>query len=285
MIVARGASLIMRISVHPLFILFGAYYVATNRIFEFIAFTVTAVIHETGHSVVAESLGYKLNKIVLMPFGAAAKGDVDGLKLKDEIKIALAGPAVNVAIGLLFVATWWIFPETYAFTDTAAYANFSMAAVNLIPVYPLDGGRVVFASFAKKTGRVKAERISAILGAVCAAMLAAGFIVTLFYSPNFSLLFFASFALVGAFSKEKENVYVKIFSGTSERKLMRGVPIIRQAISKRATIKKLMSVIDTDSINEIVVYDGEKRVATLLQGDILNIINNGEIYDRLEKFI
>lgn len=275
----------MKISVHPLFIVFGAYYAVTNRIFEFIAFTVTAVIHESGHSAVAESLGYKLNKMVLTPFGAVAKGDVDGLKLKDELKIALAGPAINVAVGLFFVATWWLFPETYAFTDTAAYANFSMAAVNLIPVYPLDGGRAAFAALGKKTGRAKSEKVSGIIGVVFASLLAAGFVVTLFYSPNFSLLFFASFALVGALSREKENVYVKIFSGTSERKLLRGMPIIRQAISKRATVKKLTSLIDADAINEIAVYDGDERVAVLSQNDILNIINKGEIYEKLEKFI
>lgn len=275
----------MKIKIHPLFISFGAYYAATGRITEFAVFTVTAIIHETGHSAIAGNLGYKLDKIILMPFGAVAKGDIDGLKLKDEIKIALAGPLVNLAIGLLFVAVWWVFPETYAFTDIAAYANFSMAAVNLIPAYPLDGGRALFAALAKKTGRARAEKISGVIGAAFATALAAGFAVTLFYSPNFSLLFFAAFVAVGAVSREKDNVYVKIYGGTTEKCLMRGMPVIRHALSQNATVKKMMSILDCTAINEIAVYDGEKRVAVLTQDDVRRIMEKGEIYDKLKKFV
>lgn len=275
----------MKISVHPLFIAFGLYYAATGRVFEFAAYTITAVIHETGHSAVAGNLGYRLDKIVLMPFGAVAKGDIDGLKLKDEIKIALAGPFVNLAVGLSFTAVWWIFPETYAFTDVAAYANFSMALVNFIPCYPLDGGRVLSAILALKTDRKKAHKICKTISIALACLLLAGFIVTLFKTPNFSLLFFSAFALAGATSKEKDNVYVKIGGGLSERKLLRGMPVVRQAVSKNITIKALALVLDCNAVNEIDVYDGEKKISTLSQSRLSEILQSAEIYDEISKYV
>ena len=85
----------IKLSVHPLFFIFGLFYALTGRIFVFLIYTICAVAHEIGHSLVANSIGYKLNKIKLMPFGAVVSGNIDGLKLKDEIKIALAGPLVN----------------------------------------------------------------------------------------------------------------------------------------------------------------------------------------------
>ena len=126
----------IKLNVHPLFFLFGFYYALTGKVFVFIIYTVTAVVHELGHSFAAAGAGYRLNRITLMPFGAVVRGDIDGLKFSDEIKIALAGPLLNLAIGLLFVAIWWIYPESYAFTDIVAEANFSLALVNFLPIFP-----------------------------------------------------------------------------------------------------------------------------------------------------
>ena len=68
------------LSIHPLFFLLGIYYALTDRIFVFIIYAITAVIHECGHSVAAGRRGYRLNKITLTPFGAMISGDINGLK-------------------------------------------------------------------------------------------------------------------------------------------------------------------------------------------------------------
>ena len=128
----------VRLKVHPLVFPFAFYFALTGRIWVFLVYTVSAVIHELGHSFVATKLGYRLNKITLMPFGAVISGNSCDFRPADEIKIALAGPLLNLAVGLLFVALWWFFPESYAFTDLAAEASFSLALVNFIPCYPLD---------------------------------------------------------------------------------------------------------------------------------------------------
>ena len=69
----------IRYNVHPLFFVVGLYYAVSGRIFIFLVYSFTALIHETGHAIAAEKAGYKLNKITLTPFGAIAKGNIEGL--------------------------------------------------------------------------------------------------------------------------------------------------------------------------------------------------------------
>lgn len=275
----------IKFSVHPLFFVFGFYYALTGRIFLFVAYTVTAVIHETGHAYVSGNLGYRLNKITLMPFGAVVSGNIDGLKSSDEIKIALAGPLLNLAIALFFIAVWWIFPESYAFTDIAAEANLTMAFVNFIPAYPLDGGRIVCAVIENKFGKEKAFKICRVLGIVFSAALAALFVLTLFFTPNYSILLFALFVFFGAVSKEKDNVYVSVFSSLDTEKLKRGMRVVRIAVDENVTIKKLVSMLDSQALNEVVVYKNAEAVTVIGQKRITEIVGKGDLYAKLEKYV
>ena len=99
----------LKFSIHPLFLAFGIYFAFTGKVFSFIIYTLSAVIHEVGHYNQSEKLGYGLKKIVLMPYGALIQGDLDGVRYKDECKIALAGPLYNFLIAIFFIAFWWVF--------------------------------------------------------------------------------------------------------------------------------------------------------------------------------
>ena len=274
----------VRLTVHPLFYALGAYYALVGRLGEFIICTVSAVAHELGHSFVAAGAGYRLDKITLMPFGAVAKGDIEGLKLIDEIKIALAGPFLSLAIGLFFVALWWIFPELYAYTDIVAQTNFSMALVNFLPVFPLDGGRVLSAFTALKFGQKPSKIICKVTGVVFSLLLVLAFFLTL-NSLNISLLFFSTFVLFGAFGKGSRNRYIKLYSAVTERRLKRGISVKVQAVDKSVTVKKVMSLLDENSLNEIQVYDGDIKRKTLTQRDINRIILSADLYSPIGKYI
>lgn len=275
----------INLSVHPLFFAFGLYYALTGRIFIFVIYTLSAVIHEIGHSVVAANAGYKLNKITLMPFGAVVKGNIDGLNVKDEIMIAIAGPFTNLLIGLLFVASWWIFPESYAFTDVVAQANFSLAIVNFLPVFPLDGGRVLWAVLRGWFGVKKAQTISKVISLVLAVSLLVGFIITIFNGINLSLLFFSLFVLFGAFNRGKENKYIRLYSSLDTERLRRGVEIRRFAVHKTTTIKRLTALMDETAVNEVAVFDGERVICNLTQARINSIIEKADLYSPIDKYI
>ena len=115
----RNATSVPKLQLHPLFWLVGVWYCFTGELFLFLMSCLVALQHECAHAFGASRLGYKLNRIVLMPFGAVIDGDLRGISFKDEIFVALCGPLCNLLTCVLFVAAWWCFPDTYAYTDTA----------------------------------------------------------------------------------------------------------------------------------------------------------------------
>lgn len=275
----------LKLTVHPLFYAFGVYYALTGRILVFIIYTACAVMHEIGHSIAAASAGYRLNRITLMPFGAVVKGDIDGLKLKDEIKIALAGPFLNLAVGLFLVACWWVFPVVYAFTDTVCQANLSLALVNLIPAFPLDGGRVLSAAVALKWGKGVSDAVCKITGAVISLLLLISFAVTAFSALNLSLLFFALFVCFGAFGRAKDNKYIKLYTAVWVKNLKRGATVKRQAVDKSVSVKKVMSMLDETAVNEIDVYENGKKMATLSPNKLSSVIEKADLYSEIGDYI
>lgn len=275
----------IKLKIHPLFFLFGLFYALTGRITVFVVYTLCAVIHELGHSLTASSLGYKLDKIYLMPFGAMVKGEIDGLKIVDEIKVALAGPMVNLLISALFVALWWVFPETYAYTEMVVTANLSLGLINLLPTMPLDGGRVLTALINKKLTESKTIVVCRILALVFGSALVCGFVFSIYNQINFSLLFFALFIVVGAFSKKSQGKYVKTYSNLAERKLKSGIEIKRQAVSDKIILKKLLSLVDDRFYNEFVVFSNGQKSVVIGGQEVLEILQKGSIYDKLEKYL
>ena len=275
----------IKLQVHPLFFVLGFYYALTGRILLFVIVTVCAIVHELGHSLVASGLGYRLDKITLMPFGAVVSGDIDGLKLLDEIKVALAGPILNLAIALFFVATWWVFPQSYAYTDVVVHANLSLALVNFLPIFPLDGGRVLNAYLCLKLDKKKAQLIVNVTGITFAVILLALFVTSIFYQINLSLLLFSLFVLCGAIGKAGENKYVKMLCQTSASNLYRGVEIKRYAIDKNASVKRLMAIVDCRCINEIVIYDNGKALTVINQEKINEILLSGKLYSQISSHL
>lgn len=251
---------------------------------EFILCSLTAVIHELGHGAVAERCGYKLNQITLMPFGAVVNGDIDGLKPKDEILIALAGPFTNLVVGLFFVALWWIYPVLYAYTDLVVALNFSVAVVNLIPTYPLDGGRVLCSLLTVKWGKERANRFCKILGITLSCVLFIAFFITIKTTINLSLFFFAIFTFFGAIRK-RENNFIKIYNGVNTERLKRGVNIKKIGIDESVTLKKLISMLDESSINEVVVFKDGVAIKTIYENNLKELIESGSIYEKIGEIV
>ena len=173
-----------KVRVHPLFLAVGALSALTGGLLHFLAACLAALEHECAHAFAARRYGYTLDKIVLMPYGAVISGDVSGIGKKAELSVLIAGPLCNLATGLFFIALWWMYPETYPFTELAADISFSLFFVNLLPAYPLDGGRILrllLEPFGKKRARIA--------GMVCTFLVAGGvlgyFIWSCFREPMF----------------------------------------------------------------------------------------------------
>ncbi len=106
--------------------------------------------HELSHSLVARALGYEVRSITLFVFGGVSEIAGEPRTARDEGAIALAGPALSLLIASVLTGATALLPETSALHALAAYlaaANFALAVFNLLPGFPLDGGRVLRAVF------------------------------------------------------------------------------------------------------------------------------------------
>lgn len=270
--------------VHPLFLLFGVFFLIRRELFLFLTYTVVAVIHEFGHAAYAARIGCRLNRIVLMPCGAVVTGDIEGISLSDEIKLALAGPFVNAVCAVAFIALWWLFPDTYPYTDTAAFASAALAAVNLLPAHPLDGGRILYCIAAKKKGEPFARRLMLVCSGIIAAGLVALFICSVFVRVNFTILFFALFIVCGMFGG-KDCRYTRIRYSVADD-LKRGMEIKKVALRADCTVKKALSYLERGKYLEITVFDEEgEYLCELTQSEFCSILDRADIYRPLSDYL
>lgn len=134
--------------IHPLFWIVFIASVWTGHFIEIITLFVIVVIHELGHITSAWSFGWRITSMEILPFGGVAKMDEWGtVPNREELVVALAGPFHHVWMVLIsyifYQAGWW----TKEWTEYFIQGNLWIACFNLLPIYPLDGGRVVQVCF------------------------------------------------------------------------------------------------------------------------------------------
>jgi Zn-dependent protease len=169
------------------------------------------LLHEFGHALMARHFGIKTRDVTLYPIGGVARLEGMSEKPYQEILIALAGPAVNVAIAILLtpfvflaIATGVLNLTTFAvplsggplavlanFALLLWYSNIVLLLFNLIPAFPMDGGRVLRALLSSHLGLVRGTELAARIGAVLIFVIAAIWA----FNGNFMLPFLALFVV------------------------------------------------------------------------------------------
>lgn len=214
------------VKVHPTFLLallwaiyywgFAAGHGAKGVLFGLFVLTaafVSVVGHELAHGFVAMRLGLKVHDITLLPIGGVARIEYVSLTPRQEIAIALAGPFLNlmvaglltpVLIGVLIGRDFGSFGDTILVLQETGFSalivylwlvNFMLALFNLLPAFPMDGGRVMRAAFSIVWGRLRATQVAVALGQVLALSLIVGGVLL----RDVSLPLVAIFVLVAAY--------------------------------------------------------------------------------------
>lgn len=174
---------------------------------------VCVTLHELGHSLVARAYGIPVRQIILLPLGGIAQITKNPEKPLQELLIAIAGPLVNVALALVLLLALGVNIETALLTGHGLLpagasqtpslsnalhwlfaANLTLAVFNLIPAFPLDGGRVLRAFIAIFTGYPRATRLASAIGQFIAIILG---IYSVLYG-DFILALVAVFIFFGA---------------------------------------------------------------------------------------
>ena len=262
----------MKITLHPLFITLGIASAIFGGLPVFIIYALTALLHECGHIFCALRLGYKCEKISLMPYGAAAVCDTEGISKTDEIKLALSGPLVNAFICVGTAGLWWFLPQTYAFTDTVFQASAVMFAINLLPAYPLDGGRIARCVCCMRLPE-KAAEISL---RVLSVLLAVSFVLVFFLAfKNLSFLMFSAFLLCSAFEKKTRLSRINFIA----KKPKRGKEIKHVMLGANSTFKDALRHID-GSKYLIFQFYADGMLDEITEDELCELMQTKNIYDR-----
>jgi len=168
-------------------------------------FFASVVAHELAHSLVGKANDIPITSITLFIFGGIAQMTREAARPGAEFKMAAAGPACSLAIGGLFFLILSLVPGVTGPVATMlqwlAYINFALAAFNLIPGFPLDGGRVFRAILWRATGNyIRSTRIAIRMGQVVGYLFILGGVLIIFLQP-FDLNWFSGLwlAFIGWF--------------------------------------------------------------------------------------
>jgi stage IV sporulation protein FB len=250
---------------------------AVNSLVFMVLLFACVVAHEFGHIFTARAFGVATPDVTLLPIGGVARLERIPEKPSEEFLVAIAGPLVNVAIALVLIAVAPTHLSTahlaamespkVSMIDRLAEVNLFLAAFNMIPAFPMDGGRVLRALLAIRLGHVRATEVAATIGQWAA--FGFGFL-GLFYNPL--LIFIAIFVYLAAAS-EAQMVALRAMS--------RDVPVTAAMVTQFATltgdehIDEAVETLLRTSQTEFPVVDGSHR--------LIGVVGRAEIIRALRE--
>jgi Zn-dependent protease/CBS domain-containing protein len=236
------------------------------------------LLHEYGHALTARRYGIKTRDITLLPIGGLARLERMPDQPAQEFWVAIAGPAVNVAIaGILFLvlslsggAPEFKFASTLSgsFLNQLMVVNVFLAAFNLLPAFPMDGGRVLRSLLAMRMDYARATQIAATLGRVMAFVF--GFYAVMPNGPKM-LLLIAFFVWIGA-SQEASLAQMKSTLG--------GIPV------SEAMLRDFYTLTPKDSLGravELILAGSQHDFPVVEDGRTVGILSRNSLMAALAK--
>jgi stage IV sporulation protein FB len=276
------------VRVHVTFLLFlawifgvdyfsGGAQVAWSGLLFIVLLFLCVLLHEFGHIFTARAFGVRTPDVILLPIGGVARLERIPERPSQEFLIAIAGPAVNIVIALILILLDSAHPSAerlaavespnVSMIDRLASVNLFLALFNLIPAFPMDGGRVLRALLATPLGYVRATEIAAMIGQGVAFVL--GFL-GLFGNPL--LIFIAIFVYLAA-SSEAHLV--------ATRAMSRGVPVTSAMMTQFSTLT-LDEPVDAAVQTVLRTRQGEFPVVDSI-GRPLGVLGRNDLIRALEE--
>lgn len=246
-----------------------------------LALFICVVLHELGHALAAKRFGINTKKIILLPIGGMASLDRIPESPKQELLVTIAGPLINVIIAILL---YFIVPVQeymfFNFTETSEtfmsislqnflfyifIVNVGLVVFNIIPAFPMDGGRIFRALLTMKTDRVKATQITSRIGKFIAVIL---LLVGLLY--NSFLIFIALFIFLGVYDENHIAQHLGLLKGhTVEEAMMLNLTTFKPEDSIDLVVNKIISGTE----NNFVVLEMNTVKGLLYHKDIIDSSN------------
>jgi Zn-dependent protease/predicted transcriptional regulator len=271
----------IRVRLHVTFVLFVGWIAVTRGLFTedpggaigavvlLLLIFACVLLHELGHALAARRYGVLTRDIILLPIGGVARLQRMPDKPSQEIVVALAGPAVNVVLAAALLLFARGAPDAIlemaahgAMLQTLIVVNVMMVVFNMIPAFPMDGGRVLRAALALRLPYARATQIASIVGQSIALLFAT---VGLF-AANLALVLIALFVFLAA-GEERSSVQA--------RTTLSGVPVSAAMLSEfrtldvRDPLQRAVDYLMAGSQQDFPVMDGPHPVGMLNRNDLV----------------
>ena len=273
----------IRIEVHVTFLLMIAGFSiwrskgaadALMTAFELLLLFGCVLLHELGHALAARRYGILTREIVLLPIGGVARLERMPTKPSQEIVVALAGPGVNLVLATLFGGLLFAMgktpPPPSAMLETGElvailmYSNLMMIAVNLIPAFPMDGGRVLRAVLALFTPYARATRIASLIGQGFAIIFA---VIGLFYFTQApTVLFIALFVFMIA---GEERALVQRRASLEGLSVSTAMVTAFLSLETRHELQHAVDLMLAGDQQDFPVLEGGRYLGMLSRGDLI----------------
>lgn len=247
-------------------------------------------LHELGHAMVASRFGIDAKEIVLLPVGGIASIDKFPANPRQELAISIAGPIVNCIIASLL----WLFmrPHTplmagpanmsimhgHDFLYNLRIANLLLAAFNLIPAFPMDGGRILRALLAFKLNYIKATNIAAAIGkSIAILFIVAGIVLINPLLPAIGLFI--------VFSAGAEEYYLRLKSLVKGIKLNEVLMYDYNSLQASMTVQEAGNIVNSNHSKYFILMDGIKPIGTINRMEIIKALAEMRYKDPVKQLV
>jgi len=275
-----------KLAIHPLFILIFLIAVLMGYIKQFFIIMAIVTIHEMTHVILALHYGAELDKLIIYPLGEmAVLSNLHIIKAINKFFILLAGPAINIILGfmLLNISN----NEMFKFI---CISNFAVGIFNLLPIYPLDGGKILQIFFSGTLGIIKGnELVIKISKVFIYIILFLGVIQLICYPYNMSILLLSLY-LKSHIKKEEFNMNIEFFKEifSKEEFIIKNRAIETEIITvmENTTIQEILRQMKTERLYRINVVDERLNiVGEIAESQLMDIITEYGIRENIKYIL
>jgi Zn-dependent protease len=245
-----------------------------------LALFVSVLVHELAHALYAVATGGRVRGITLLMIGGVSEIAEAPKGPRREGIMAFVGPVVSLALGALFfllhlAAARASFSLRFALFHVAMLNTF-LGLFNLLPAFPMDGGRILRALLTPRLGIVRATGVAARVGQVFAVL----FGIWGFLSWNMFLVLIAFFVFSGAQAETRAVVVKALLGDLHVRDVMRSQPPMAtiapeaSALSPSDDLAKALRLMSEQDLTEVPVTEGARLVGTVSRADLVHILED-----------
>ncbi|MFC5650089.1 site-2 protease family protein [Paenibacillus solisilvae] len=261
-------------SIHPLFVLVMMASIVTGYFVELITLFAIVLVHELGHVVVARGFGWTVREVKLLPFGGVAEVEEAGsLPSREEAIVAIAGPLQNLWMGILA----WSFGQMGVWngdwSDYVWRANLMIGLFNLLPILPLDGGKLMQAALSQ-TLAFHQTLVWGIRVSLAFSLIMIGYsILPLFHLDSSGIqLNLLAVGLFLFFTNWMSNRHIPFLflrfltnrGSSSSRSITKGVWALPIIVTRRHTVSAALRLFKRDSYHLVIVMEEQGRILAVL---------------------